>query len=99
MLFKPLNQLFLGIMSWENYGFIIASSYRRRILESLQKSPKTPSEISEATGIHKGNVSKVLGELRKKEFVECLTPLSRKGRIYKLTRKGKDVIKKFKKFS
>lgn len=86
----------MSSMQWENYSFIIASSYRKRILEALQDPPKTPSEISKITGIHKGNVSKVLGELRKKGFVECLTPLSRKGRIYNLTMKGKNVAKKFK---
>jgi len=83
-------------MSWEEYSFIVASSYRKKILLTLRNEPKTPTQIAEETGIHKGNVSKVLGELRNKEFVECITPTARKARFYTLTKKGKEVIEKLK---
>jgi len=61
---------------------------------ALRGSVKTPSEISRQTGIHKGNVSKVLGELQKKGFVVCLNPSSKKGRLYRLTNDGQNVAKK-----
>jgi DNA-binding MarR family transcriptional regulator len=81
-------------MSWEDYSFIIASTYRKRILLALENKPKTPTQIALETKIHKGNVSKILGELRKKQFVECITPNVRKARFYCLTNKGKEVARK-----
>jgi predicted transcriptional regulator len=83
-------------MSWEDYSFVIASTYRRRILLALESDPKTPTQIALETKIHKGNVSKILGELRKKELVECITPDVRKARLYRLTTKGKEVVRKIK---
>ena len=54
--------------------------------------PLTPTEISKMTKIARSNVSTKLIYLRKKGLVECVTPQRRKGRLYALTKKGKDVM-------
>ena len=43
------------------------------------------------------NVSIKLRDMSKTELVECINPDDAKGRIYKLTDKGKDIIKEIKK--
>lgn len=37
------------------------------------------------------HISKVLGELKAHELVECINPEVRKGRLYRLTDKGEKV--------
>ena len=83
-------------MMWEEFSFVMASSYRIKILLSLKEGPKTPTEIARETKLHKGNISKVLGQLREKDLVECITPTRRKARFYKLTKKGEYVADKIK---
>lgn len=39
------------------------------------------------------HISKVLAELKAHELVECINPEVRKGRLYRLTDKGDDVVK------
>ena len=41
-------------------------------------------------------VSKVLSELKSKEIVECINEEARKGRLYRLTDTGKDVLETIK---
>ena len=40
--------------------------------------------------------SKVLAELKAYELVECINPEVRKGRLYRLTDKGEEVVKNLK---
>ena len=76
-------------IDWNLYGYIIASEYRKKIISSLAKGPKSPKEISEETRLYLSHVSFVINELVKKELVECLTPNLKKGKIFSLTVKGK----------
>ena len=76
-------------LDWNKYGFVQASKYRTKIVESLSRSPKTPSQITKETGLFKTHVSTVLKELVTEGIVECLTPNLRRGRIYGLTKDGK----------
>lgn len=43
--------------------------------------------------IRKNHISKVLRELKAHELVEYINPGVRKGRLYRLTDKGDDVVK------
>jgi predicted transcriptional regulator len=81
-------------MDWDKFGFIKASDYRRKVLISLSNSPKTPTEISESTDIHRSHVSNTLNELSKKELVEVLNPDATKGRLYSLTKEGEAFTEK-----
>jgi len=77
---------------WENYGFVIASRYRQKVIMSLRNTPKTPAQISSETGISLTHISRALREMTKEEIVECLTPERIKGRVYQLTEKGKKIV-------
>jgi len=69
-----------------------SSKYRLKITRSLKVGIKTPSEISKLTDIRLNHISKSLKELKENGLVECLNEESRKGRIYKLTKLGVDVL-------
>ena len=79
---------------YDDYSFIYASRYRPKILETLLREPRTPSEISRITGISMGIVTKILMEFRKRGLIECITPDRKKGRIYTLTKRGRDLFSK-----
>jgi DNA-binding transcriptional ArsR family regulator len=74
------------------YGMVISSKYRRKIIELLaNSSPKTPTEIAEQTGAAINNVSNYLTTLQELGLVCCLNKELRKGRLYTLTDKGKQI--------
>ena len=77
---------------WELLGFILASGNRRKVLFILEHDYATPSQISQKTGIRIGHISNILIDLRKKGLVECKNPDAKRGRIYSLTKQGKDVL-------
>ena len=80
------------VTNWEDISFIISSDYRRKVLQELG-SPKTPSNLSHALEINKTHISRALKELVDKRLVDCLTPNSRKGRLYVISARGKEILK------
>lgn len=77
---------------WENISFIISSSYRKKVLESLE-NPETPSKISKELNINKTHISKTLKELLSKKLITCLTPKANKGKLYVISDYGKEILK------
>lgn len=69
-------------------GKIFASKNRLKVILLLSERLGTPSEISKETGLHLSYVSKILGELKRMNLVECKNPALMKGRIYGLTTFG-----------
>lgn len=51
-----------------------------------------PTQIAENSGIRTNHISKVLGELKAHELVECINPEAKKGRLYRLAEKGEDIV-------
>lgn len=78
-------------MDWELIGFIKASNYRKKIILSLDKNNKMPKELRKELGIYITHISSTLKELSEKNLVICLTPNLRKGRIFSLTKIGKEI--------
>lgn len=74
-------------------GYVLASTYRKKVISVLKEKTLTPNTISEKTGLYPSHVSQTLSELTKKKLVVCLTPKLKKGRLYKLTSEGKNVLK------
>lgn len=74
-------------------SYVKISPYRTKVMKSLDGEVKIPTSIARDTGIATNHVSKVLGELKAHELVECINPEVRKGRLYRLTQKGNNVIK------
>ncbi len=76
------------MVDWDLIGFVVASNYRRKVVEELSKGVKTPKQISKATKIRINHVSNLLSDLSAKELLECKNPNAKVGRLYELTDKG-----------
>jgi DNA-binding MarR family transcriptional regulator len=82
---------------WRLLGFILASDYRIKIALMLSKQMATPKQIAQGTNLRIGHVSNILRNLADKELVECVNPEAKRGRIYRLTSKGKEISELMKK--
>jgi predicted transcriptional regulator len=74
-------------------SLIKSSKYRYKIMISIGDGIKLPSEISKDVNIRLNHVSAVLNDLKINGLVKCLNEKAKKGRLYKLTKLGKDAIK------
>ncbi|WP_304047071.1 transcriptional regulator [Methanobrevibacter gottschalkii] len=74
-------------------SYVQISKYRTKTMKALEGSVKIPSAIAKDSGIRTNHISKVLSELKAHELVECINPEVRKGRLYRLTETGEDVVK------
>ena len=74
-------------------SYVVISQYRKKVMKSLEGNVKIPTAIARDSGIRTNHISKVLSELKAHELVECINPEVRKGRLYRLTDKGKNVTK------
>ncbi|MGX8693953.1 MAG: transcriptional regulator [Methanobrevibacter sp.] len=72
--------------------FVNKSSYRVKVLKSIKDEVKMPKEIAEDSGILPNHISNVLRQLKEKDIVECLNPEVRKGRLYRLSETGLDIL-------
>ena len=73
--------------------YINRSTYRVKVLKSLKGDVKMPTEIARDCDILPNHISNVLRELRENDIVECINPEVKKGRLYRLSDVGKDVLK------
>lgn len=76
----------------ELVAYIKASEHRQNIVKYLSDDLKTPSEIGDELDIRTNHISNLLADLRKHDIVICATPNVRKGRLYQLTDKGKEIL-------
>ena len=74
--------------------YVKKSQYRSKILKSLSDDVKMPSQIAKDTGIVQNHISNSLRQLKEHDLVECINPEVRKGRLYRLTDAGEDVVDK-----
>ena len=74
-------------------SYVKISSYRLKVMKSLEEDVKMPSQIAKDADIRQNHISKVLSELKAHELVECINPEVRKGRLYRHTDKGKEIVK------
>ena len=74
-------------------SYVQISSYRAKVMKSLEGDVKIPSQIAKDSDIRVNHISKVLSELKAHELIECINPEVRKGRLYRLTDKGEDIVK------
>lgn len=73
-------------------SYVQISKYREKTLKSIGDDVKIPTNIAKDSGIRTNHISKVLSELKSKEIVECINEEARKGRLYRLTDTGKEVL-------
>ena len=74
-------------------SYVNISKYRRKTMKALDGNVKIPSAIAKDSGIRTNHISKVLSELKSHDLVECINPEVRKGRLYRLTKKGEQLVK------
>ena len=75
-------------------SLVKSSEYRWKILKTIGGGIKTPSEIAKEVKIRLNHVSMFLKDMKKNGLVECLNEETKKGRLYQVTKLGKDVIAK-----
>ena len=74
-------------------SYVKISQYRTKVMKALEDDIKIPSKIAKDSDIRQNHISKVLSELKAHELVECINPEVRKGRLYRLTPKGDELVK------
>ena len=77
-------------------SYVKISQYRMKVMKSLESDVKIPTVIAKDSEIRPNHISKVLAELKSHELVECINPEVRKGRLYRLTDKGDEIVKNLK---
>ena len=80
------------VMDNETLEYVQRSKYRQNVLKALENEVLMPKEIAERSDIKTNYVSKVLSELRSKELIEVLDDSVRKGRLYRLTDVGEEIV-------
>ena len=73
-------------------SYVNISKYRAKVMKSLDGEVLIPTQIAKNSGIRTNHISKVLVELKAHELVECINPEVRKGRLYRLTDKGEEIV-------
>ena len=77
--------------------YVNRSTYRVRVLKDLSESnAKIPRDIAHDCDILQNHISNVLTDLRKRGLLEILNPEFHKGRLYRLSDEGRDIIKDLK---
>ena len=78
----------------KDISYVKISTYRTKVMKSLEDEVKIPSQISKDSDIKQNHISNVLRQLKEHDLVECINPEVRKGRLYRLTNKGENIINK-----
>lgn len=73
-------------------GFVKVSNYRAITMKTLGTNLKMPSEIAHETNLRTSQVSRVLGDLKRENLVVCVNEDVRKGRLYKCTPEGLEIL-------
>jgi len=73
-------------------AYVEASTYRVKALKSIGGGYKTPTFIAKDCGIRTNHISKVLKELKENQLAVCINEDAKKGRLYKLTPQGLQVM-------
>jgi len=74
-------------------AFIKSGKYRIKVMRYIRDNNMvTPNDISQSMDVILPQVSRTLSELENKEIILCTTPNRNKGRIYRLTEKGKKIL-------
>lgn len=73
-------------------SYVKISKYRTKVMKSLDGDVLIPTQIARNSDIRPNHISKVLAELKVHNLVECINPEVKKGRLYRLTDKGEEIV-------
>lgn len=81
-------------MDWQKYAWVKRGKRRQETLELLNKvaNPLTINDVHERTKIALSQASATIAELEQTELIECLTPQDKIGKLYRITKEGKEII-------
>lgn len=77
---------------WKEYGYVSSSTYRIKVMKSLE-GKTIPSQIAKDSDIIQNHISATLKQLKEHNLIECINPEAKKGRLYRLTDKGEELVK------
>lgn len=77
-------------------AYVEISSYRVRAMKAIGIGYKNPTEIAHDSDIRPNHISKVLKELKEHDLAVCINENVRKGRLYKLTATGREILEEMK---
>lgn len=77
-------------------SFVLRGKNRLKVLETLKDKEMISAQIEKETGMYKSHVNRTFAELKEWNLIECKNPDDRYYQFYKLTSKGKEVLKKAK---
>lgn len=72
-------------------AYVQISKHRTEVMKYLNGKLKMPSQIANDVDVVQNHISQTLRHLREHGLVECVNPQAKKGRLYRLTEKGKIV--------
>lgn len=78
-------------MEYDELSFVLTTEKRTSVLVAL-RTPATPLMIAKETKITKEHVSRLLKKFVEMGLAECKTPGKRKGKIFELTAKGREIL-------
>ena len=85
-------------MKWNDVSYLLGSPTSLKILKCLDaESPLALLQIAKEIDVAQSNVSTKLGHMAKRKLVECINPDAHKWRLYKISKKGRIVLKETKK--
>ena len=82
------------VVTIEDLQWVKVSKYRSRILSVLKDKLKSPRELEKELSIKLAHVSRGLSQLSSKGYVEDKTPNLGRNKLYAITKKGREVLKK-----
>ena len=74
-------------------SYVQISKDRTKVMKTLEGEVKIPTQIARDSNIIPNHISATLRQLKEHELVECINPEVRKGRLYRLTDKGDELVK------
>lgn len=82
-----------GGVDSETVSYVISSSYRRQVLDSLMDGPATPAQIAREQPAEIAHISREIGGLRDRDVIDLIVPEgTKKGRLYALTQTGETLM-------
>ncbi len=79
-------------LDFSKIGFVKSSTIRLKILNELSSQILIPSEIANLTSYNLSQVSKAISDLEKNGLVVCLNKEVHKGRFYKISFEGEEIL-------
>lgn len=73
--------------------FFARSKIRLEVLKELSNKPQIASFLAHRLKKHREVISRIFLDLQEKGFAKCENPESPNFRYYKITKKGKEVLK------